>query len=171
MGMRGWIRQHDNGDIGEGIRLNQNWVMFSSVSQRAENCYFTGTFTNGTRVDLWAYLSSKTDVTPQMYVLGDRDTYISNMSSQYPTARWERTFSDWGREAPNKRNKRIQYFGKALCHLIPHLQEMEFRYQYLLLQPPGSKHRYNKYPQQPDAVISVLCDPSPSIHIPDSPMV
>lgn len=168
MGMRGWIRQHDNGDIGEGLRLNQNWVMFSSVSRTAENFYLTGTLHNGTEMDLWAYLSSKDNVSPSMYVFGDRDTYIQDMSSRYPTARWERTFSSWAREKLNKRNQRMHHFGKALCRLIPDLQQIEFRRQYLLLQPPGSPHRYNQYPQQPDSVTTVLCDPVPSLHRPES---
>ena len=169
MGMRGWIRQHDKGDIGEGVRLSQNWLMFSHVSETAENLYLTGTFTNGTEMDLWAYLSSKKDTSPEQYVLGDRETYIQDMSSRYPTARWERAFSDWSRLDSTKRNRRMQHFGKALCRFIPNLQQLEFRYQYLLLQPPGSQHRYKQYPRRPDTVTTVLCDPVPSVYLPEAP--
>jgi hypothetical protein len=167
MGMRGWIHQHDKGDIGEGVRLNQNWVMFSQVSETAENLYLTGTFTNGTEIDLWAYLSSKKDMVPHKYVLGDRETYIQDMSSRYPTARWERAFSDWARLEPIKRDRRMRHFGKALCRFVANLQQIEFRHQYLLLQPPGSKHRYKQYPRRPDTVTTVLCDPVPSVDMPE----
>lgn len=32
IGNRGWIRKHDGGDIGEGLRLSQYWVMYSQGS-------------------------------------------------------------------------------------------------------------------------------------------
>ena len=168
-GNRGWIAKHDRGDIGEGLRLSQYWVMFNVVSRTATNKVLTGVLDDRSSVDLLRYIQ-----TGDLHAPVSNDFVIHDMSSRYPSARWERALHNWGTGASSKIRSRTNRFCKTLCVFVnedlvlqgkPPLILIELRTQFLGIQPPGSPTRYGKQRQQPDTVQQVMCDPIPSIRV------
>jgi hypothetical protein len=179
-GNRGWIKKHDNGDIGEGLRLSQYWVMYQTVDTSAHNTFVTGIFedrdkknNNTIHVDLFRYISSRGQgPLPLQAPIGDGDAFLEDMSSRYPSARWERAVHKFGAELFTPQlQARVRHFGKTLCVLVNQdrvgmtspLLEVEVRHQHLQLLPPGSSTRYDKYRLRPDTVTHVPCDPIPTL--------
>jgi hypothetical protein len=143
-GNRGWIPKHDHGDIGEGMRLSQYWVMYATVSTRTQNMFLTGIL-NETKLDLFHYLQTGTNVEQV-----PTDTIIQDMSRRYPSPRWERALSQW---AQTDDTRRARHFCQALCQwvnddrkreqLTP-LTAIEMTFQHLYVLPPGSTKRYSQ---------------------------
>jgi hypothetical protein len=187
-GNRGWIPKHDHGDIGEGLRLSQYWVMFNRVGDTCNNKLLTGVLndhfesssstSNTRRVDLFQFIQSKRLV-PQV----PDDFVIQDMSSRYPSARWERALYNWDAAtasggATQHDHARVERFCQALCVLVnkdlrrwgqlpqsqlQQLVSVEMRVQHLKILPPGSPTRYASKRHRPDTVTLVVCDPYPSL--------
>jgi hypothetical protein len=155
-GNRGWIAKHDHGDIGEGLRLSQYWVMFASVGQTAHNIHITGTYrsmnstqteVDESRIDVLHYIKYGNDK-PQ-----DSDDFIEyDMTSRYPSPRWERALHQWTTISPrqDKRRKVMQHMGNALClllnehrlsskrrHRFPPLERIDMRIRDFPIIPPS----------------------------------
>lgn len=167
LGNRGWIAKHDGGDIGEGLRLSQYWVMFSTVGKRAHNTMLTGYNRDGVNNvtlawDLFRYISTG-DFVPQE----PTDSVAQDMTSRYPSPRWERALSQM---AASKERHRAAHVAGALCLLINEdrlaeklapLSVVEFRWKDFDILPPGSSsmmmidQRYDG--KGLDTVVSVPC--------------
>ena len=159
---RGWIPKFDNGDIGEGLRLSQNWIMYATVTHTSYSTMISGISEDGHRVDLLHYLSTG--------VFRDQDPLdlvIHDMSRRYPSARWERAVDQW---APLHR-ARAKRASSRLCTLINQdrarqelytFESIEVRWKRLQILPVGSTHRYAEdeaYIQdvQSDIVVRTQC--------------
>lgn len=175
---RGWIPKFDNGDIGEGLRLSQYWVMFAAVSHTAHHGFLTGTVTDANnrtqRIDLFQFVQSpgQRPLPLQEPIDGP---IISNASSRYPSQRWERAVHEFGADLytglGTKTRQRIQHFAKALCRLVQRdldrdratriyqLQSVEWRVRHYLINPPptSSKPRFQKPPANSESVEVVVC--------------
>mmetsp|Transcript_2936 Transcript_2936/g.3443 ORF Transcript_2936/g.3443 Transcript_2936/m.3443 type:complete len:548 (-) Transcript_2936:42-1685(-) len=173
-GQRQWIPKHDNGNIGEALRLSQYWVMYATVSTTATNTYLTGIVdTTATTkllpledddytVDLYHYLKSgkiRHETTDEKE--------IENMSDQYPSPRWERALHSYDKDI-----RKTRHFLKAVCRLINvdgaqsidlQLSAIEMRFRYLELTPledtinRGTFQRYRQR-SKPDLVVSESCE-------------
>lgn len=187
-GCRHWIKKHDNGDIGEGLRLSQYWVMYATVGQISHTVQLTGifntTFLAGGKtgqkenfIDLLQALSKRqtSGAEDRWFALSPRymDEVPLDMSSRFPSPRWERAIAQWAMRSDIRRATK---FSKALCRLInedrrtyavqvaakgqrvpPLLHAIEVRYQHLMILPPGSKQRYAEKRVNNDHVIRVEC--------------
>jgi hypothetical protein len=161
-GNRNWIPKHDRGDIGEGLRLSQYWVMFNVVGHEGQHVFATGLVQRGEgtvrRLDLWHFIRTGY-IQPQLPI----DFVPQDMSSRYPSPRWERAVSTGLFLTPNTR--RWEHFGKALCRLVNQdlkamslspIDAIEWRHQYLSVLGPGASRRYSE--SQDDIVELVECD-------------
>ena len=141
-GRREWIIKHDNGDIGEALRLNQEWAMFAQVATTAHNTFVTGTIVVPTSssgssssghnetasttlaVDLFRYIQlspSHPNITtccPQVG-LKENDPYPQDMSRRYPSPRWERAVHHWGRDYYHLMNvKQLKEHQRRVKHFL-----------------------------------------------------
>ena len=178
-GERGWIRKHDNGDIGEALRLSQYWVMYGSVAETAHTTLLTGILqsnnnadfnTNERRIDLLEYI--RTGGGPVQPALSP-DIVPLDMSRRYPSARWERAVQTWASQSfDDVAIGRGRQLCRALCILIQRddrakpwnsqLEAIELRVQHSHILPPGSVGRYAEKRTIPDTVTTVQCGVSKS---------
>jgi len=159
LGNRGIAPKHDNGDIGEGLRLSQYWVMFGTVQQESKTIQLTGKMrskagdsnnatdagTELTRVDLLHYISSGRDR------IQEAPNHVpTDMTSRYPSPRWERVLSRFA-ELTRHRREQVMRMCAVLCTLLnedrpnrglPELTHVEFLVQTVKILPPGSSERY-----------------------------
>lgn len=163
LGCRGWIRKHDNGDIGEGLRLSQYWVMYGSLSHNADTLKLTALvdgpeYEEDVRVDLLHYIKTGEFVPPE-----PSDVVPEDMSDRYPSPRWERALSQWASASDTTRGRRML---SRLCGLVnedrqkmhlSRVKEIEMRYQHLRIRPPGSETRYLQQRRADDSVMTVEC--------------
>jgi hypothetical protein len=165
-GCRGWIEKLDRGDIGEGVRLSQYWVMFGTVSHTAHNVHLHGTAhdteSNETvTIDLLRFISSGERVPPheRSPVSPENDGwFLPDMSDRYPSPRWERALAQWAAKSDSVRARRL---GQRLCTLLPlELDSIQVRYTHAQIAPPGSDRRFHPAPSLPDTVVTVACPTS-----------
>lgn len=162
-GNRGWIAKHDKGDIGEGLRLNQYWIMYGTLDGRTATTQLIGQTADFHRIDLYEYIKSHGTKMVEPLKEGVVDT---GMTLRYPSPRWERALAQWssGRDQTLDRG---YHFCRALCILLnenhPQKQpqggnkrsvnssgtnppllftRIELRYKLLDIMPPGAKTRY-----------------------------
>ena len=174
-GERQWIRKHDNGDIGEALRLSQYWVMYSSVAETAHTTQLTGILqqsddddTKDRRMDLLEYIR-----TGQVQPALSAETVPLDMSRRYPSARWERAVHTWASKSyldPKFGQERGAQLCRALCALVARddramswnrqLEAIELRFQHSYILPPGSPTRYAAQWIVPDTVVTVPCNAS-----------
>ena len=176
---RGVMPQLENGDIGQGLRLSQHWVMFGKVAQRAHTLQLTGKIllptpadanekdgskknnANMTRLDLLHYIKTRGEDRPQ-----DSPRFVPHdMTYRYPSPRWEKSLHDWSERG--RTDERAEHMCRALCTLVnedrvrDHKQKIDFvemRYQAVSILPPGSEKRYAKrQPLFDDDVVQVKC--------------
>jgi hypothetical protein len=168
-GCRGWIGKHDKGDIGEGVRLSQHWVMYGTVAHTANNVHLVGTVhvpesNQNVTVDLLRYLSTGEQEPPPALSAphSDEDNwFLPDMSNRYPSPRWERALSQWASKRDTSRGRR---FIRRLCTLLPlDLLSIELRYTHARIGPPGSKHRFLPIPSLPDSAVTISCPNNASI--------
>lgn len=170
LGNRGWIAKHDRGDIGEGLRLSQYWVMYGTLGHVSDNIFLTGYIdtTNETSrdarqmVDLLHYVKTKT--------FRDQDDFNFvplDMTSRFPSPRWERALHQW---AAKRKTQSARLLCQVLCLFVnedrtlkglPPLASVEMRWQHMRILPPGSKDRYPSRDvskvSTPDTIISAPC--------------
>lgn len=177
-GERKWIPKHDRGDIGEGLRLSQYWVMYSTLAHTAHTTILTGVLSGDDtrRVDVFRYIS-----TGEMEQAEDVTVVPLDMSRRYPSARWERALDGWASGSyrfPEFGRQRGRQFCRALCIMINQdrfaahlagLREIELRFQHVDVLPPGSRQRYAAQRAMVDTVLTVPCAPLPSPWIPSPP--
>lgn len=191
-GERQWIRKHDNGDIGEALRLSQYWIMYASVAKSAHTTLLTGMLQSEDAVDddddddadndhqrrsidLLEYIRTG-QVQPALSV----DVVPLDMSRRYPSARWERAIHTWASQSyldPKFGRDRGEQLCRALCVLVlrddrakpwnRQLQTIELRFQHSYVLPPGSTARYAPRRMVSDTVVTVPCD-APSIASPSA---
>jgi len=186
VGCRGIVRKLDNGDIGEGARLSQYWVMYASVSHTAHPLQLTGIIQPklendasnsdkgpppppSRRLDLLRYLQRG-----QWREQDGVDFVPEDMTRRYPSPRWERALAQWSSRSDRTRGER---FCKALCRLVNddlatnsasggeqrgrgvrRLDAIELRYKHVRILPPASARRYDATkPAMPDTVVTVAC--------------
>jgi hypothetical protein len=181
-GERRWITKHDDGDIGEGLRLSQYWVMYAELGHTAHMTILTGILSDSRRVDLFRYIQTGEMVD----AVSDVKTFVPHdMSRRYPSARWERALDGWATasydDTPEYGRQRGRQFCKALCVLINQdryaarqsgLRQIELRFQHLTILPPGSyPQRYEKKRAMEDTVVTVSCKPLPSPLVPSPPSI
>lgn len=140
LGERQWIAKHDHGDIGEGLRLSQHWIVpYDYYAQNdnstvAHNSLLTGVVVavaggdnrRRRRVDLWHYLTTgRIEFTDDVVVDDDGRTVEVmvplDMSRRYPSARWERALHGWAAQSmtmPEYGRERGLIFLRALCILV-----------------------------------------------------
>ena len=170
LGCRRWIPKHDNGDIGEGLRLSQYWVMYQTVShvsqvhrlsglvRQNETVPLDGTESeeNVERLDLFKFVK-----TGKFQSQEPLDVIITDMSSRYPSPRWERAFTTWSSDDT------IRHFCQTMCYFVNRdrrkrgmepILSIELRTQMLIIQPPGSEERYWIKDQSTDSVLAVECN-------------
>lgn len=142
---RGWIPKLDNGDIGEGLRISQNWQMFGTVAHEAHNVFVTGYFsdTNSSSIDILRYIS---DGTLQPQILGTQ-VILEDMTNRYPSPRFERAIFTWIRSS-GSRGGSIKKFCATLCvllneQLLKPLGRVELRIQRVRINPPGNRKRFD----------------------------
>jgi len=168
LGQRGWIPKHDRGDIGESLRLSQNWFMFGRVGHVTHTMQLTGVVDDddveSVRLDLFHYLKSGGQERKQ-----DAADYVPHdMTHRYPSPRWERALYQWAGENSTIRARRL---AEKLCVLINQdrqeespIREIEVRWPYVRVLPPGSGTRYDvdddilKDSRLNDTVVTVHCD-------------
>jgi hypothetical protein len=158
MGNRNWIPKLDHGDIGEGLRLSQYWVMYRTVGTTAHNVFLTGYITDDKKntanstsdelrvVNLLHYVK-----TGRWKIQDPLERLHSDMTNHFPSARWERAISQWTYSSSKRTT--IKTFSTKLCTLVnedrrllqlPQLNEIELSWIEIELMPPGSKSRYNR---------------------------
>lgn len=159
MGNRQWIAKHDHGDIGEGLRLSQYWVMYRTLGRTAHNVFLTGYAQKQEYEETFASIHDSPSVvnllhyvkTGQWKIQDPPELVISNMTDRFPSPRWERTLSQWTSDGTKK--QAIRHFCAKLCMLVnedrqsqqlPPLSDIEFSWLDIGLMPPGSKTRYAK---------------------------
>ncbi len=174
-GERGWIRKHDNGDIGEAIQFSQHWVMYGP--DPPVTCY---TFAvvghmelqrqtqelNYDYIDFLASLKSTKVVymNPFRYNMFKEIKNPEDMSERFPSWRWENAFNKileqrdgGGIYGAEMRFKRLIHF---LCYVGKRqlaqssamsanhkLSNVEIIIHRLRVLPPGSKERFQKESQ------------------------
>ncbi|GKY98928.1 hypothetical protein MPSEU_000848600 [Mayamaea pseudoterrestris] len=170
MGNRKWIPKHDHGDIGEGLRLSQYWVMYRTVGTTAHLPFLTG-YCHDDRtgvakqhndtlqvVDLFHYVK-----TGNWKIQDPLELLHTGMTDHFPSARWERAITQWIQQS-GKRTA-IKTFGRKLCTLVnsdrqnqglPQINEVELSWIDVELMPPGSTSRYNRKKMKRHAV-SATC--------------
>ena len=169
MGNRNWIRKHDNGDIGEGLRLSQYWVMYRTLGTTAHNAFLTG-YVHEKGDQAKSSTDTLSVVNLLHYVKNGKwkiqsplELLHTDMTDHFPSARWERAISQWI-QSPFKKNA-IRTFCKKLCTLVNDdrrlqqlrpLNEIELSWINVELMPPGSKTRYNREKMKRQSV-SVAC--------------
>lgn len=169
---RGVIPKLDNGDIGQGLRLSQHWLMFGTVAQRGSTIQLTGKVrlpsaagesedsANVTRLDLFHFIKTGQDR------VQDPPSFIPHdMTYRYPSPRWEKAMHDWAMAGDLwSRGERVC---RVLCIFVNEdrlrrgkqkVSEVEMRYQMVNVLPPGSKVRYAKRrPLFDDEVVVATC--------------
>jgi hypothetical protein len=116
LGTRGWIAKLDNGDIGEGLRLSQDFVMDGSTSRNSFTVQLTGLLPSRvvseepTRLDLLYFIQTGRDR------IQDPVEFIpQDMSSRYPSPRWERSLNQM---AASDNIKRALHLCQVLCSIV-----------------------------------------------------
>lgn len=138
-GERRWIAKHDNGDIGEFLRFNQNWLMYGpDVSRTTMATLITGKVqqseiqsNNSTdsnleprRLDILKAVrdndwGGKSEINHSTYMFMRYEETPGDMASRFPSWRWEVSLKDWVKErvkprfmTPARRSERL---GRVLC--------------------------------------------------------
>jgi hypothetical protein len=165
LGTRGWIAKLDNGDIGEGSRLSQSCIMDGAVGRKAYTVQLTGLLSprvptgETSRLDLLYYIQKGRDR------LQDPVGFIpQNMSSRYPSSRWERSLSGM---AAGDKVVRAEHLCQVLCTLVnedrlaarvPTLSHVEMVWQHLHILPPGSERRFAKRARPRETIVVAECN-------------
>lgn len=143
-GNREWIEKHDNGDIGEGLRLSQYWVMYARVSPVTATSQLIGRTSDSRQIDLYHYIKTKGEEVEAL----PENTIVQDMTDRFPSPRWERAISQWSNAHNRRDGARAQQLCRALCNLLnedalsPKFLSVEFRSNSLHILPPGSKFRF-----------------------------
>ena len=138
-GERRWIAKHDNGDIGEFLRFNQNWLMYGpDVSRTTMATLITGKVQgdeiqskNSTdsnleprRLDIFKAIrdnewGGSSEIDHSTYMFMRYEETPGDMAARFPSWRWEVSLKDWVKErvkprsmTPARRSKRL---GHVLC--------------------------------------------------------
>ena len=138
-GERRWIAKHDNGDIGEFLRFNQNWLMYGpDVSRTTMATLITGKVqqsqlqrNNSTdsnleprRLDILKAIrddewGGKSEIDHSTYMFMRYKETPGDMAARFPSWRWEVSLKDWVKErvkprfmTPARRSERL---GRVLC--------------------------------------------------------
>jgi hypothetical protein len=169
-GNRGWIPKFDGGDIGEGLRLSQYWVMYATVGHTSHNVYLTGiVLEQGSLNDMGEIVPVEKEYNVLQYIKTrewqEQDkSRIYDMSSRYPSPRWERILYQWAASAGSPRKRETRFLQK-LCELVNQdriqqkmdkLDAIEIMYQHLSIQGFGQE-RYARDKARPDSVYRVDC--------------
>jgi hypothetical protein len=165
LGTRGWIAKLDNGDIGEGLRLSQDFVMDGSTSRNSFTVQLTGVLPSRvlsdepTRLDLLYFIQTGRDR------IQDPVKFIpQNMSSRYPTPRWERSLSQM---AASGNIVRAFHFCEVICSFVnedrravgaPMLSHIEMIWQHSYIETPGSQRRYAERRRPHDTTVEAECN-------------
>jgi len=165
-GNRGWIAKHDNGDIGEGLRLNQYWPMFSTVATKAYHGFCTATLKDGPRMDVFAYIKDPRRRPLQLQVDLNATTVYRDMSARYPSPRWERAVHDFGMDSSRRwkapMQNRVRFFLEALCRILNEdgidAIDVELMFRNYDIQEPGAPVLYKPYKDNPETKTTVRCE-------------
>ena len=134
-GERRWIAKHDNGDIGEFLRFNQNWLMYGpDVSRTTMATLITGKVqqsepqrnnsTDSRRLDILKAIrdndwGGKSEIDHSTYMFMRYEETPGDMAARFPSWRWEVSLKDWVKErvkprfmTPARRSERL---GRVLC--------------------------------------------------------
>lgn len=173
VGERGWVSKMDNGDLGEALRISQHWTMFSpDVGRDCTTVVWTGTTTttannNDDRVDLlYALKHNVWDDAARM----SEETYrhrrtenAPNMSSRYPSMRFERAITSWLKEPHLE--ARIRRLSRFVCWYGSNkmagdniqLETIELAVRGMRTTRPDEEGRFVHTPHA-DRVYQVQCD-------------
>ena len=132
-GNRGWISKFDNGDIGEGLRLAQYWVMYRNVDRQAYFPWIDGSYDNQTKsVDLLHYIQTGHIQPPSN----------NQIQRSYPSVRLERALSRW--TTKKQHQKYAIHFCRSLCVLLHHdnnfrvpIESIHWKLFQIDIDPPG----------------------------------
>lgn len=164
LGTRGWIAKLDNGDIGEGLRLSQAFVMDGSTSRHSFTVQLTGLLPSPipsdepTRLDLLYFIQTGRD-----RIQDPVDFIPQNMSSRYPSTRWERSLSQM---AAGDNIVRAFHLCQVLCSFVnedrrvvvaPSLSHIEMIWQHSYIETPGSGSRYAERTRPHDTLVDAKC--------------
>jgi hypothetical protein len=165
LGTRGWIAKLDNGDIGEGLRLSQDFVMDGSTSRNSFTVQLTGLLPSRvpsdepTRLDLLYFIQTGRD-----RIQDHVDFIPQNMSSRYPSPRWERSLSQM---AASDNIVRALHLCQVLCSFVnedrravgaPILSHIEMIWQHSYIETPGSQRRYAERRRPHDTIVEAECN-------------
>jgi hypothetical protein len=165
LGTRGWIAKLDNGDIAEGLRLSQHFIMDGATNRKSFTIQLNGLLPSHvviadepTRLDLLYFIQTGRD-----RIQDPADFVPQNMSSRYPSPRWERSLS---RMAASDNIARASHLCQVLCNFVnedrrtvgaPTLSHIEMVWQRSYSEPPGSERRYAKRIRPHDTIVEVEC--------------
>ena len=202
MGERNWISKLDNGNIGEGIRFSQHWVMFSpDVGTDCFTTVYTGFISNNQinshkdnhlngneqKIDLLCALKlnewGDSSTYYQKSCIISNETYfnsltenIENMSSLYPSMRFERILTNWVKDAGNfhisKKNilmqnfrERVNQLGRVVCLMgnqkryslgLAPIEKIEMAFRGMRTLPPNQQGRFIHTPNS-DMKVDLKC--------------
>jgi len=143
-GNRNWIRKIDSGDIGEGIRFSQFWVMYEGPPTTTSQVMLTGSLPNiegdgVEEVNIWHWMKHNGDIQRiNMTYFKTNDEIWTNFTHVYPDARIERAMNGWRMDI-----YRTKHFLRGMCQVTP-FTEISFTMQHLRILPPGSAQRYTR---------------------------
>jgi hypothetical protein len=165
LGTRGWIAKLDNGDVGEGLRLSQDCIMDGGTSRNTFTIQLTGLLPSPvpsnepTRLDLLYFIQTGRD-----RIQDPVDSIPQNMSSRYPSPRWERALSQM---AASDKIVRALHFCQVLCSFVnedrqavgaPTLSHIEMVWQHSHIETPDSEHRYAERTRPHDTIVEAECN-------------
>ena len=161
---RGWLSKIDNGDIGEGLRISQTWLMYETVIDKAEATFLTGiTAETRERFDLHYHIRHHRQGLSRLQV--NETTIVDSMTYNFPDPRWERALSQWAYKKRDVFTGPVTRMLETLCTLVNEdqyiqqkipFEELELHWMYLQILPLGSDNRFH-YSNKPDNVITVAC--------------
>lgn len=133
--------------IGEALGISQHWVMYGVASHIAHATTIEASLKRGGTMDVLFFVKTGSIVSPA-------DLGREDLSSRFPSARWERALSQWS----SKSNpKRIKFFLASLCHHIDFASSFTWETKILSIEPPGSRGRFATKETRPPTILSVDC--------------
>ena len=173
-GERGWLVKPDGGNVGEALRIGQNWIMFGpeppvecftwsirAAVARAPGEGVTGEgVAGGATIDVLAALRTNRwhgERIESTDVLGAPEAETAGQSYPFVNHRWERAFHVWasaGRSDPRRLEARLRRLGLALCaegtrrrRAAGHapLQSVEMSLQVVFLEPRVEWRQYQPW--------------------------
>jgi hypothetical protein len=139
------VTKPDNGDIGEALRINQMWVMFSPDPPPTSGWVVAeGTLSDGTSIDMLHAIKNSfhPDLShhqPASYEPPATPAYV------YRTFRWQKYFSE---VAQNNDINRLWYITHYLCREWNHAKSQSpalvaVKYTYMIVRAPPMHHNIN----------------------------